>query len=81
MTKFTNDLEKTSALAANILRADMPTIDDVLAYREVRLETNFVAQTYHFLRSLGNRYKAEDSFLEYMKCKRRGERGRSYREI
>lgn len=66
MTKFTEDLEKASISAAKILRADVTSDDDVLAYREMRQEADFVAETYHLLRSTDNRYRAEDFFLEYI---------------
>ena len=66
MTKFTEDLEKASMSAAKILRSDVTSDDGDRAYREMRQEADFVAETYHLLRSMNNKYQAEDFFLEYI---------------
>ena len=66
MTVFTEDLKKASITTAKVLRADVTSDDDVLAYREMRQEADFVAETYHLLRSMNNKYRAEDFFLEYI---------------
>ena len=66
MTKFTEDLEKASMSAAKILRSDVTSDNGDRAYREMRQEADFVAETYHLLRSMNNKYQAEDFFLEYI---------------
>ncbi len=63
MTRFTEDLEEASTLAAKILRSDVTSDDEVRAYRQMRQEAHFVAETYHLLR---NKNRGEDFFLEYI---------------
>ena len=66
MTVFTEDLKTASVSAARALRADVTSDDYVRRYMEMRQEADFVAETYHLLRSLAGKYNAEDFFLEYI---------------
>ena len=47
MTRFTENLEKAAASAAEILRSDVTSDDEVIVYRQMRQEAHFVAETYH----------------------------------